>query len=104
MKILKATFSKMKDNVSDVYLEAGMSKVWTGQDSHGNDTFGYPHSPELFVKSDVSGMPCRKYVTMFNLNGFLHAEDRPGSTAMIFHPNELFDVLQRKVTIVAPAF
>lgn len=104
-KIFKDTFKAMASKINDVYAENGVSKEWKGQDSYGNDIFGYPHLPELFVKSDVSGMMCRNYVTMHLApNGFVHSSPRNNTKAIIFHPNELFDIAQRKVNIIESAF
>ncbi|WP_428383766.1 LPD1 domain-containing protein [Nevskia ramosa] len=48
----------------DVYKEARLDKEFKGVDENGNERYGYPHSPDLFLKSDITGAKVRYYVTL----------------------------------------
>lgn len=59
----------------DVYADNRLPKVEKGIDKRGELIYGYPYAPDLFLKSDASGMPIRHYVTLDN--------------GAIVHPDEL---------------
>lgn len=60
----------------DVYRDSGVKKVLKGLDSHDEEIWGWPYEPDLFVKSDLTGRPCRFYITL--------------PDGKIAHPSELF--------------
>jgi len=60
----------------DVYRDSGVKKVLKGLDSRDEEIWGWPYAPDLFVKSDITGRPCRFYVTL--------------PDGRIAHPSELF--------------
>ena len=60
----------------DVYKANNAPKEFKGQDRNGNDRYGYAHSPEFFVKSDITGAMVRYFVTL--------------PDGRIAHPTELF--------------
>lgn len=60
----------------DVYKAAGLDKEFKGVDGQGNERWGYPYTPDLFVKSDITGAMVRYYVTL--------------PDKRIAHPTELF--------------
>ncbi|MDE1545915.1 hypothetical protein PTW32_10835 [Dechloromonas agitata] len=60
----------------DVYRKNNAPKEFKGVDSNGNERSGYAHSPEYFVKSDITGAMVRYYVTL--------------PDGRIAHPTELF--------------
>ena len=76
---------KVLKTVSDVYKEAGLQKSEIkGYDRDGEAIYGYPHSPELFIKSDVTGAKVRHYLTL------------PDGTKA--HPSELYpEITQSEV-------
>ncbi len=59
----------------DVYVENNLPKEGY-VDARGEERFRYPHTPDLFVKSDVTGAMVRYYVTL--------------PDGRIAHPTELF--------------
>jgi hypothetical protein len=67
---------KVLGSLKDVYREAGLKKEYKGIDSRGEEMYGYPHEPDLFLKSDITGAMLRYYVTM--------------PDGKIAHPSELF--------------
>lgn len=70
IKIAKTT----KPQVIDVYREKKADKEIKGINAQGNEIWGYVYSPDLFVKSDVTGRMCRFYIQVGNV---------------VFHPDEL---------------
>lgn len=69
--------AKTLKSVVDVYKASNLQKSEIkGYDSGGDPIYGYPHSPELFVKSDVTGSMVRHYITL------------PDGTKA--HPSELY--------------
>src|SRR5690606_20847009 len=58
------------------YKEAALQKEFAGTDRRGNERYRYPHRPDLFVKSDITGAMLRYYVTL--------------PDGRIAHPTELF--------------
>lgn len=60
----------------DVYKANDAPREFKGQDRNGNERYGYAHSPEFFVKSDITGAMVRYYVTL--------------PDGRIAHPTELF--------------
>ena len=67
--------------VTDVYVENGVQKVEKGVDSRGETIYGYPHSPEYFVKSDITGRMLRYYITL--------------PDGRIAHPTELYPEIEQ---------
>lgn len=64
-----------KLTVHDRYREAGLKRQLKGIDGRGEEIWGYPYTPDLFVPSDATGMPMRHYVVL--------------STGAKVHPDEL---------------
>lgn len=66
------------DSIGDVYREAGLKKdeLKGEHPESGDERFGYPYRPDLFVTSDITGKKIRHYVTLPD-----------GKKA---HPSELF--------------
>ena len=60
----------------DVYKANHLQKEVVGVGRDGNEIWRYPHSPDLFVKSDITGAMVRYYVRM--------------PDGKIAHPTELF--------------
>lgn len=48
----------------DVYRDNNIKKVLKGLDSRDEEIWGWPYEPDLFIKSDLTGRPCRFYVTL----------------------------------------
>ena len=68
----------------DVYAENGVQKVEKGIDARGEAIIGYPHTPELFVKSDITGKMLRHYITL--------------PDGRVAHPTELYpDISQSEI-------
>lgn len=63
-----------KLEIMDVYKIHKCDKVEKGFDRSGEIIYGYPYQPDLFIKSDVSLMPCRLFV---RIDGYM------------FHPDEI---------------
>jgi hypothetical protein len=61
--------------LGDIYREAGAPKEVKGIGRSGEEIVGYAYSPDLFIKSDATGVPIRHYVTLPN--------------GMRVHPDEL---------------
>jgi hypothetical protein len=68
--------------LGDIYREAGAPKEVKGIGRGGEEIVGYAYSPDLFIKSDATGVPIRHYVTLPN--------------GMRVHPDEL-----RRATITS---
>lgn len=69
-------------SLADVYRENNLPKVSKGQDRRGEEIWGYPYTPELFRKSDITGAAVRHYVTL--------------PDGRIAHPTELFQNYTQK--------
>ena len=83
-KLSKAEREGVWRTLKDVYREHKVQKVEKGQDQHGDPIFGYPHAPEYFVTSDLTGAKLRHYVTL--------------PDGRIAHPSELWpNVTQTEV-------
>ncbi len=69
---------KVLESVRDVYKEVGLEKneLKGYQRDSGDPIYGYPHAPEHFVTSDITGAKVRHYITL------------PGGGKA--HPSELF--------------
>ncbi len=69
---------KVLESVRDVYKEMGLEKneLKGYQRDSGDPIYGYPHAPEHFVTSDITGAKVRHYITL------------PGGKKA--HPSELF--------------
>ena len=74
--LTKEQRKQVLDSLVDVYKSKGAEREFKGQDSNGNDRYGYVYSPELFEKSDITGAIVRYYVTL--------------PDGRIAHPTELF--------------
>ncbi len=55
-----------KLRVGDRYRDSGLRRTLKGIDSRGEEIWGYPYSPELFVPSDATGVPIRYYIELPN--------------------------------------
>lgn len=70
------------DSVKDVYKDAGLKKTEIKGYNHDDDPiYGYPYSPDLFVRSDITGTKVRHFITLPD-----------GKKA---HPSELFPNLKQ---------
>jgi len=75
--------SEVLKSIVDVY-KGRAEKEFKGMDSRGEEKYGYAYSPDLFVKSDITGKMLRHYITLPN--------------GKIAHPTELFpDITQAEV-------
>ena len=70
------------ESMGDVYRDNNLEKVIVGE-AHGDPIYRYPHTPDLFVKSDVTGRMIRHYVYL--------------PDGRIAHPSELFPELTETV-------
>jgi hypothetical protein len=74
--LTKEQRKQVLESLVDTYKTKGAEREFKGQDSNGNDRYGYVYSPELFEKSDITGAMVRYYVTL--------------PDGRIAHPTELF--------------
>lgn len=75
---------KVLATLVDVYKRARLDKEMVGVDRNGNEIWRYPHSPDLFEKSDITGAMVRYFVRL--------------PDGRIAHPTELFpDYTERDI-------
>jgi hypothetical protein len=74
--LIKAKELKKKHQliIHDVYEENNCNTVFKGFNSDGDPFYGYEYAPELFKKSDVTGIKIRYYIEI---------------DGIIIHPDEL---------------
>jgi 2'-5' RNA ligase len=72
---------KVLETVTDVYKENNLQKESKGDDARGEEIFGYPHRPDLFMRSDITGSMLRYYIRM--------------PDGKIAHPSELYPEMKQ---------
>lgn len=83
-KLTKDERSNVLKAVQDTYIENNVDKVQKGISSRGEEIWGYPHAPETFRTSDITGKKVRHYITL--------------PDGRIAHPSELFpDIKQSEI-------
>lgn len=72
---------KVLASIRDVYRDVNLEKVEKGFDRSGEIIWGYPHAPEHFKTSDVTGRQIRHYITL--------------PDGRIAHPSELYPEIKQ---------
>ena len=75
-KLTKEQRQKVLESMGDVYKDAKLPKDELKAEVHGDPVYGYPYTPDLFIKSDITGKMIRHYITL--------------PDGRIAHPSELF--------------
>jgi hypothetical protein len=73
---------KTLDTLVDQYKINGLQKEFMGEDGRGREIWRYPHRPDLFEKSHITGMPVRYHVRL--------------PDGRVAHPTELFEGYTQK--------
>tara|TARA_R100000664_G_scaffold30719_1_gene43601 strand:+ start:12238 stop:14067 length:1830 start_codon:yes stop_codon:yes gene_type:complete len=64
-KLTKKQKEEVLQSISDVYLMNGIKKdEIKGVNHDGDPIYGYPHLPELFLTSDITGAKIRRFITL----------------------------------------
>jgi hypothetical protein len=79
----KELYNQHKLNIHDVYEENRLQKEFKGINYFGEEYYGYPYTPELFLKSDITGAKIRYYIEYNDI---------------VFHPDELNRIKKDKTT------
>jgi hypothetical protein len=76
-QLTKQEREKVLSSVGDVYKDAKLQKVVVGHDNRRDEPiYGYPHSPELFMPSGITGAKVRHYIKL--------------PDGRVAHPSELY--------------
>lgn len=64
-KLTKKQKEEVLKSINDVYLMNGIKKdELKGTNHDGDPIYGYPHLPELFYTSDITGAKIRRFITL----------------------------------------
>lgn len=63
-KLSRQEREQLLSTAHDVYRDNNVKKVLKGLDSRDEEIWGWPYEPDLFIKSDLTGHPCRFYITL----------------------------------------
>jgi hypothetical protein len=72
---------RVLESLQDRYRETGHRKILVGVDARGEEIWRYPHEPDRFIRSDITGKMLRHYIQL--------PDNR------LAHPTELFPEIRQ---------
>jgi len=95
-KLSKEELAAALKTIRDVYVENKLEKVVKGEHrDSGDEILGYPHAPELFQTSSITGAKIRHYITLPD-GRIAHPTELDPTTTQADIERALFDVRKQE--------